>query len=514
MFKNRPGSYNVDKPNKQKRRANTNQPHRPYTAGLASIVQVHDHAHTHGPHGIINPPSIPTSHCKYGYDQTPTGQLIPRKAPPSTTLSQQKSQSTSMLTQSSKPSAWSLSTSKRFIQPSTIYTGDVKELKEIHKYEKKKRKERKKKLTQATKSVKTKSARKKSYNRQISTESTKTNKSEPIMSNNKENKHNNHNNHSNINNTNDNNTNQPQIPNQIQKVREENKQSRERFFAKIKQNKMNPVSSMFASTSVRFQDESVKTKDLPGPGAYDVATDLNNNKDPTAKFNRSIVQPKKMIEYKPVKTKNNGMGQKYNITPKEEPGPGAYEIPSCFKSIDDVQTESILLGKPNKAPFTSSVPRFIEGINDNIARYEPGPQDYQSLDGANMISSQYTDVSNTVIDAKTHQKLALTRLHNGYFTVNYHRAPFGTHGSRFHQIKLDSDYFPGPGKYNVRHEVTKRQRTGSQYSGGATNVFRSKLPRNSYLIESQDQTNPPPGTYDVAQSFQNLISHKHAVSRS
>ena len=243
--------------------------------------------------------------------------------------------------------------------------------------------------------------------------------------------------------------------------------------------------AVFKSKSKRFEQFSSET---PGVGSYDITTNLGTKKEresvksQTQQKLRSPMTNPKLLK-NPSKPSTAGQHHQYDIFRKDaieeqkadekdpRPGPGYYEIPSAFKSIDDVMAKSIQLGLPPKAPFLSTVGKFTSTITET-SKETPGPGYY-------------------IGEVREMGYLKRPR-------IKYHKAPFGQHGDIIRN-EIDRDNIKvGPGKYDT---ATASYLTAPNAAKqGAVSVFKSKSDRIVY-DKADNKTNPGVGSYNIATSI-------------
>ena len=225
-------------------------------------------------------------------------------------------------------------------------------------------------------------------------------------------------------------------------------------------------SSVFKSKSKRFH--LIKDDSTPGVGTYDIAESTK------AKQQR----PKLRNEVRP-KSSNTARHHTYptsqvdTVPISDGPGPGAYDIKSTFKSIDDIHAQNIQLGLPPKAPFLSTVGKFAENVTET-KKITPGPGYYSG--------SVMTDV--------TAQKPR----------IKYYKAPFGQHGDmeRNEAILVHKEAI-GPGQYDIA--MSSYLMAPNRLKFGATAVFKSTTNRLAEVNKDKAHF-PGVGAYNISKGAQ------------
>lgn len=224
-------------------------------------------------------------------------------------------------------------------------------------------------------------------------------------------------------------------------------------------------SFVFKSTSKRFQG-LVKDDGFPGPGQYNIAPPpaVPSAAAPKSSlFKKEAVSPRGHHHEYPAAQQDRGGAAALG------PGPGAYDIPSTFKSMDDIHAENIQLGLPPKAPFLSTVGKFAERVQET-ASITPGPGFYGG------------SIMNDV--AAAHKP-----------RIKYYKAPFGQHGDcGRNEGGVVKDGTVGPGQYDIA--MSSYLMAPNRLKFGATAVFKSTSDRLHNANRGKAAV-PGVGAYDL-----------------
>ena len=374
-----------------------------------------------------NPPSIPYGDTSYGYETTIDGRLIPRTPPilnPSSPGHTQKIH-TEKDEDGACASKWSKSKSKRFGDDANKSDDNAKNAINYtldrfmqHKNDTDTKMQKRRKIQKRTMSLATLQKLQRFYAERMASDSLQTHKN-----------------------------NKPHPTEQQQ------------------------VSHAFISKSKRFD---VKQDEIPGPAHYyNATTPVDTTKKPQQ--SKIILHTTVSRTQTPAHMKHNYKNYKeiFAETGIEEydaelgPGPGAYDIQSTFKSIEDINAANIQLGLPPKAPFLSTVCKFNE---DSVAtnKITPGPGYYNG------------SILNVPLLNKPR--------------IKYHKAPFGQHGNRKcnESTTTNQNAIIGPGQYDI--SMASYLMAPNKSKCGATAVFKSGTERMS---DDKRKNVPGPGTYDL-----------------
>lgn len=205
-------------------------------------------------------------------------------------------------------------------------------------------------------------------------------------------------------------------------------------------------------------EKTEEKKAVPGPGRYQIHSQFEN-KAPVINIQGLEV------EHPPFMVKSQRFtGTKFNV-----PAPGQYNDPRhAMEALCRVTGMK-------KSPFGQTAVRF----QPRASRKSPGPGQYDLFSmgmGNDSLKRAYIE--------STRQGV------------------FGTTSSRIQAVvKKDQPFLPGPSHYQPkkREEKYKKRHTAN---------FTSTSNRIAHVATETQQTNPPPGTYDVVTSYQKSFSKK------
>ncbi|XP_066568340.1 sperm-tail PG-rich repeat-containing protein 2 isoform X2 [Amia ocellicauda] len=224
----------------------------------------------------------------------------------------------------------------------------------------------------------------------------------------------------------------------------------------------------------------IKVKEGPGPGEYDLSEEravhyenVNIRKEEKKKHELFIPRYHEVV---PLQEEKKGI-----------PGPGKYEIKSQFERPNTSHSGTPALNPP----FLSQAKRFA-----SIKSIVPAPGSYEDPRTALECLKKITGLK---------------------------KSPFGLTAVRFVPDSRKA-ITPGPGAYNmfnygVAHESLKKAYLESSRKGG----FGSTASRSSAFVTKQDsvvpgpaeyQDTPPPGSYNVTESFDRTYGKRYVPPRT
>jgi len=219
------------------------------------------------------------------------------------------------------------------------------------------------------------------------------------------------------------------------------------------------------TTLPRYHEIIEKTelkKSIPGPGRYNIDGQFIRK---TPVINIQGLE----VEHPPFNVKSSRFGDvKYKAPPV-----GSYNDPrNAMESLSRVTGMK-------KSPFGQTAVRF----HPHNKKFTPGPGQY--------------NIYNMGLANDSMKKAYMESTRQG---------AFGSTATRIHPVvKKDQPYMPGPSHYQPRkrEESYKKHHTGN---------FTSTSNRIAHVATETQQSNPPPGSYDVASSYVKTYSKKSAAA--
>lgn len=252
----------------------------------------------------------------------------------------------------------------------------------------------------------------------------------------------------------------------------------------------------------------------PGPGEYNPFKDTNET-------DRSIIQ----LVNPDGKKFESRLPRYHEIVVADEekkavPGPGKYEVPGQFsKKPVPINTEGLEVEHP---PFMSQAKRF-----ESDTKVTPAPGAYNdprnALEALRKVTGmKHSPFGQTAVrfhsESKSKQNpgpgtynvfsygVAQESLKKAYLEST-RRGAFGTASSRtMPMIKRHQVAVPGPSHYQPKDKPEER------YKKQLTSAFSSLTDRLHSPVAQTLKENPPPGSYEVANSFKKSQDRKSSMN--
>lgn len=205
---------------------------------------------------------------------------------------------------------------------------------------------------------------------------------------------------------------------------------------------------------------------IPGPGKYDVSSQFVDDR----------ICPKKGSQNRPA---FGSQENRFNKTKNMSPAPGQYNDPrNAFEELKKISGMK-------RSPFGQTAIRFQNNRSRSfICDNTPGPGTYNILN--------YGMSSDSIKRSRKASK------HGGFGSTSLRIAPM---------VGKDTPDAPGPAQYSLAgRRVAGEQQYAEDYKNQMTSAFASHVNRLEAPTTRTKLENPPPGSYEVAYSYERTQS--------
>lgn len=220
---------------------------------------------------------------------------------------------------------------------------------------------------------------------------------------------------------------------------------------------------------------------VPGPGRYDISSQFVEQGTDDQTINSSV--EKKTIEAKKKRPAFGVQQVRFNPADTNTPAPGAYNDPR-----NALETLKKIAGMKS-SPFGQTSIRFKPDNSRSVMMNNtPGPGSYNIL--------------NYGMSSDSRKKAKKSSKHGGFGSTNVRIAPMAD---------KDSQEVPGPAHYGYKD--TKNTQKVEDFRPPETSAFASHTERLEAPAARTRLENPPPGSYEVAFSYEKTQSKSKSCSQ-